>query len=208
MTEKTIVWRGAEELRSHLVPRSSISQHPDNPKEHDLGAIAASLARFGQVVPVLVQRSTGWIIAGNGRWEAVPMVGELERTLGVGPGDDWTHVAAVFVDFDDLTAKAYAIADNRTHDLGGGYNDEKLAKLLSELSASGSLVGVGYDQEDVDGLLASLRPMIPTDVATPADPELGADVRIEILCSRVFADEISAVLATWGGRDGVEVSIS
>lgn len=205
---KTIVWRGADELRSHLIPISSISQHPDNPKEHDLGAIAASLARFGQAVPILVQRSTGWIIAGNGRWEAVPMVGELEKTLGLGPGDPWTHVAAIFVDFDDLTAKAYALADNRTHDLGGGYNDEKLASLLRELGSAGVLVGTGFDEEDVDSLLASLRPMIPIDPGPGAEPEIGADVRIEILCSRSFADEISAVLATWQGRDGVEVSVS
>lgn len=201
------VWRGPDGLRPHLVPIGSISQHPDNPKEHDLGAIAASLARFGQQVPVLVQKSTGWIVAGNGRWEALPMVAELERTLEVGPGEEWTHVAAIFSDLSDLEAKAYAVADNRTHDLGGGYNDEKLAKILAELGEAGLLVGVGYDEDDVDNLLASLRPMIPID-EPPTDPELGAEVRVEIECSRSFLEEVSATLADWQRRDGVEVSIS
>lgn len=164
------VWRGPEALRSHLVPISSISQHPDNPKEHDLGAIAASLARFGQQVPVLVQKSTGWIVAGNGRWEALPMVAELEATLEVGPGEEWTHVAAIFSDLSDLEAKAYALADNRTHDLGGGYNDEKLARLLTELGEAGVLVGTGFDSEDLDAILAGL-----SAPASFPDPETGGE---------------------------------
>lgn len=203
-----VVWRGPEALRTHLVPISAVSMHPDNPKEHDLGAIAASIARFGQQVPILVQKSTGWIVAGNGRWEALPFVGELETTLDLGPGSPWTHVAAVFSDLSDLEAKAYAIADNRTHDLGGGYNDEKLAALLTELGAAGELTATGYDADDLDNLLASLRPMIPTGDPMPADPDLGAEVRIEINCGRAFLDEIRDKLAAWQSRDGVEVSIT
>lgn len=154
MTE--IVWRGPDQIRPLLVPLSSIQPWPDNPRDGDLGAIAASLARFGQQRPIVVQRSSGFIVAGNHVWRAAAMAGELERTLGFGDGLDWTHVAAVFTDLSGDEAKGYLIADNRTHDLGGGYNDAKLAALLAELAAGGSLVGVGYDGDDVDRLLAEL----------------------------------------------------
>ena len=204
---KPIVWRGPDGLRPLLVPISSVSPWPDNPRQGDVGAVAASLARFGQQKPIVVQKSTGWIVAGNHTWYATPMAGELERTLGVGAGADWSHVAVVFSDLDDQAARAYAIADNRTSELGT-YDEEKLGEILASLASSGNLVGTGYDEDDVAGILASLRPMVPIDPGRGEEPELGADVRIEILCSRAFADEIAAVLATWQGRDGVEVSIS
>jgi ParB-like chromosome segregation protein Spo0J len=202
------VWRGAEQLRPLLVPLSSVTQHPDNPRQGDAGTIAASLSRFGQMKPIVVQRSTGWIVAGNHTWQGATMAGELERVLDTGPGEDWTHVAAVFVDLDDLEAKAYAIADNRTSDLGT-YDDDRLARILSELAEADSLVGVGYDRDDVDERLASLSPMIPTDLAPPNPAgSVGPEVLVEIRASRAFVDEVSAVLATWAGREGVEVSIS
>lgn len=201
-----IVWRGPEALRAHLVPLSAVAPHPANPKDHDLGAIAASIARFGQQQPILVQRSTGWIVAGNGRWEATPMVGELEAALEVGPGEAWTHIAAIFTEMDDLEAKAYALADNRTHDLGG-YHDDKLAALLSELAGADQLMATGYDADDVDNLLASLRPFVPIDVAPPAAPELGSEVRIEVACSRAFLRTIEPELARWSSA-GAVVSIA
>lgn len=201
-----IVWKGPEALRPLLLPISAVSTHPANPKEHDLGAIAASLARFGQQQPIVVQKSTGWIIAGNGRWLAAPMVGEMETALGFGAGEPWTHIAVVLSDLDDTTAKAYAIADNRTHDLGG-YNDEKLAALLVELGQAGALAGTGYDGEDVDELLASLSAIVPTDLGRP-EPSLGSEVVVEVRCSRDFLSEIEKTLAEWGRREGVEVSIA
>lgn len=202
-----VVWRGPEPLRPLLVPIDSVSQHPDNPRQGDAGAVAASLARFGQQKPIVVQKSTGWIVAGNHTQQGVRLVGEMERVLEFGPGLDWTHIAVVFSDLDDLEAKAYAIADNRTSDLGT-YDDERLARILTELATAGSLVGVGYDGEDVDDLLASLSVQIPTDVPNREQPELGSEVRVEVSCSRAFLDEISPTLAAWGKRDGVEVSIA
>lgn len=207
MTDRSIVWRGPESLRPLLVPLESVSQHPDNPRQGDAGAVAASLARFGQQKPIVVQKSTGWIVAGNHTWQGAGLTGEMERVLGFGPGIDWTHIAVVFSDLDDLEAKAYAIADNRTSDLGT-YDDERLARILTELASAGSLVGVGYDGEDVDDLLASLSVQIPTDVPNRSQPELGSEVRIEVSCSRAFLEEIGPTLAGWQKREGVEVSIA
>lgn len=215
MTRATI-WRGADALRPNLVPLSGVQPHPQNPKDHDLGAIASSLARFGQLVPILVQRSTGFIVAGNGRWEAVPMVAELETALEVGPGEPWTHIAAITVDLTDAEALAYALADNRTHDLGG-YREDVLARVLGELAGLGpdALLGTGYDLDDYDNLVASLRPSVPFDVPGMTEPELRSEVIVEIRCSRAFLDGVDgdgssrrSTLAEWGEEDGVEVSIA
>jgi len=203
----SIVWRGPDSLRPFLVPIASVSQHPENPRQGDAGAVAASLARFGQQKPIVVQRATGWIVAGNHTWQAAALVGEMERALSFGAGKEWTHIAVVFSELDDLEAKAYAIADNRTSDLGT-YDDDRLAKILTELAAADSLVGIGYDGDDVDELLASLRPMVPVDAPNRPEPELGSEVRVDIECSRAFLEEIAPTLAEWERREGVVVSIS
>jgi len=121
------------------VPIDSIQPHPRNARQGDIGALTLSLQRFGQVRPIVVQASTSLIVAGNHLWRAA-------KSLG------WTEIGAVAVEMTDDQALAYLVADNRLADLGS-YDDSGLAELLSEIAGSGSLVGTGYDEDDVDDLL-------------------------------------------------------
>lgn len=127
----------APALAPLIAPITDFRPHPDNPRRSDLDAIVAGLRRFGQMKPIVVQRSTGFIIARSRVWEAA-------RRLG------WTEVAAVVADVDDLTAKRFLIADNRTSDLGD-YEDAEVLALIESVS---SLDGTGYTQADVDDLVA------------------------------------------------------
>lgn len=206
MAEAPVVWRGPESLRPLLVPLSAVSEWPDNPRQGDVGAVAASLARFGQQKPIVAQKSTGWVIAGNHTLRAAPLVDELEGAMGLARHGVWTHVAVVFSDLEDDQARAYAIADNRTSELGS-YDDDALAAILRELAEAGQLAGTGYDEDDLDNLIASLNPNIPAGALPPVDPLLGADVRVEILCSSAFLDSIRPTLTAWSGTTGVKVTI-
>jgi DNA modification methylase len=91
-----------------------------------------------------VQRSTGYILAGNHRYLAAKKAG-LEE------------VPVLFVDCDDKTARRILLADNRTSDLAT-YDNEALADLLKELRVEHDLVGTGFGETDVDKLLAELAP--------------------------------------------------
>jgi hypothetical protein len=96
---------------------------PENARKHsqkNLDAIKASLTQFGQRKPIVIN-SKGVILAGNGTVEAA-------RTLG------WDHidVAVVPSDWDEATARAYALADNRTAVIAA-WDDNVLAKQLLEL---------------------------------------------------------------------------
>ncbi len=95
---------------------------PANARTHDprnLNAIRSSLERFGQVEPIVVQKSTGRVIGGNGRVAVL-------REMGVGGVD------LVEVDVDDLNATALGIALNRSAELAG-WDDDALGRLLAEL---------------------------------------------------------------------------
>jgi ParB-like chromosome segregation protein Spo0J len=76
----------------HLaVPIGDLVPHPENQRLSDVEAIAASLERFGQVRPIVVQASSGYVVAGNHLLATA-------RELGA------ERVAAVRVDLDDEDA--------------------------------------------------------------------------------------------------------
>jgi hypothetical protein len=93
----------AESLRPLAAACADLVLDPANARKHpedNLEAIKGSLAVYGQRKPIVVNRRTGAVEAGNGTLEAA-------RAMG------WTHVAAVYVDDDPMTAAGFSIADNR-----------------------------------------------------------------------------------------------
>jgi ParB-like chromosome segregation protein Spo0J len=131
------VFHIAESLRSLAVPIDSIDLDPANVRKHpteNLEAIRASLRVYGQRKPIVVNRRTGTVEAGNGTLAAGKMLG-------------WKFIAAVFVDDDAMTATGFAIADNRTAELaewdqtaleatlrGLVVDDAELKKMLDEMA--------------------------------------------------------------------------
>ena len=98
-------------------------------------AIKASLRRYGQRKPVVANRRTGLIEAGNGTWEAA-------RALG------WERLAVLWVEDDPSSASGYAVADNRTAELAQ-WDDVALARTLRALRASGDgLEAAGFTERE------------------------------------------------------------
>jgi len=93
----------------HLIkPINSLVPMQSNPRRGDVDAIMASLEKFGQVTPIVVRPNddgTYTVLAGNHRVDAAKRLG-------------WSHLAVVEYDADDTTAVAFALADNRSSELG------------------------------------------------------------------------------------------
>jgi ParB-like chromosome segregation protein Spo0J len=122
-----------------LVPLDFLREHPDNPREGDTGAIHASIETTGFYGTIVVQRSTGRVLAGNHRLKAA-------RAAGL------TELPAMVLDVDDDTARRILLVDNRTNDLAS-YDEHALAGLLLSLD---DLVGTGFSPEDLQALQARL----------------------------------------------------
>ena len=120
---------------------NSIEPHPKNVRQGDIGAISESLKAHGQYRPIVVDRRTNQILAGNHTWRAA-------KSLG------WSQIAVGFIETkDDDDATRILLADNRTTDLAS-YDDAGLADLLKELIASDEgLEGTLFDGDDLDALL-------------------------------------------------------
>ena len=56
-----------EPQRIEYLPLSAMVRWPRNPKGHDLGELHGMIARFGYVMPMLIDEGTGRLVAGHGR---------------------------------------------------------------------------------------------------------------------------------------------
>lgn len=145
-------------LDVHWVPTETLSCDPANPRSNEkaIPHIAASLQRFGWQQPIVARRS-GVVVAGNARLKSAASLG-LEL------------VPVVWFEGAESAARAYTVADNRTHEFAE-WDDEALAAILEELKAEDSLEGVGFSEPDIDTLLADLESRLPVIVDDPGPQE-------------------------------------
>src|SRR5690606_24216355 len=90
--------------------------------------------------PIIAQRGTRMVIAGHQRLKAAKAAGLVE-------------VPVVWLDVDDVTARAYNIADNRTAE-EAEWEFGALADLLSELdNGAFDLALTGFDEDEIERML-------------------------------------------------------
>jgi ParB family chromosome partitioning protein len=122
---------------------SKLSNDPANARKHperNLEAIVASLRRFGQQKPIVIDKSNV-VRAGNGTIEAAKQLG-------------WTHIDCVRTSLESSDAIAYAIADNRTSELAEWDDDVLAAQLNGLLADDEELIdAAGYTAAELDAML-------------------------------------------------------
>jgi ParB-like chromosome segregation protein Spo0J len=118
-----------------------LTVHPDNPRRGNTEAIKQSIEANGFVGALVVQRSTGHVLAGNHRLVAATELG-------------FKKVPVLWVDVDDDRARRILLADNRTADQAT-WDDAALAELLGELAIGDeALIGTGFSEDELADLLA------------------------------------------------------
>jgi len=138
-----------------------LSSDPVNARKHNqrnIDAIMASLRRFGQQKPIVVDLS-GVVRAGNGMLEAA-------RQLG------WDTIECVVTSLKGSDAISYAIADNRTAELAE-WDDDVLAAQLNGLLADDAelLESAGFTEKELVDLLAETDPQLEiTEDDVPEPP--------------------------------------
>lgn len=162
--------RITEQLKKLVVPISKLKFDKNNARNHpekQIEELAKSLELFGQRKPIIARYVTGEVIAGNGLLTAAKQLG-------------WKKIACVYVDDDELTAKAYAIADNATGDMSG-WNSDILNETLSLLD--GDMI-VGLDNAVQESELEEL--MVQTEVKESTELEEIEEVEPEFFQVTLF----------------------
>ena len=142
-------------MRMQSIELSRLVHDPENPRSHDdrnMQAIRSSLEAHGQVEPLVVQRTSRMVIAGNGRLAAMKELG-------------WDSAECVLLDVDDTTARKLSITLNRSGELAG-WDEAVLAQHLSSLE---KLEGETFDIEDMGFSSDELDALVETYVNVSDD---------------------------------------
>ena len=145
-------------MKIETIAVADLSLDPSNVRKHsrrNLDAIKASLRKFGQQKPIVVD-AKGIVLAGNGTLTAAKELG-------------WTEIQATRTELAGVEATAFAIADNRTAELAE-WDEDGLAKVLESLKVEDAdlLAATGYDDAEVDK-------MVGTEVTEDEAPEPPAE---------------------------------
>jgi len=150
-------------MKAEIVPIESLSFDPANVRKHperNLATIKASLLRFGQQKPIVVDAS-GIVRAGNGTLAAAKALG-------------WKEIAIVRSSLMGSDATAYAIADNRTAELAE-WDDDALAQTLAALQIEDEELAnaTGFDANELEKMTGKFNieaidaPELPTEDRNP-----------------------------------------
>ena len=146
-------------MKTERVTIASLLFDPANVRKHgerNLDAIKASLARFGQQKPIVVD-ADGIVRAGNGTLMAAKALG-------------WDEIEIVRTNLRGSEATAYAIADNRTAELAE-WDEGALAEQLAALQIDDEALAAatGFDASEIE------RMALPVDVVEDEVPEVPFD---------------------------------
>lgn len=150
-----------------LHPIDGPEDHPDNPREGDIGAISELIREHGWYGRLIVQRATpegeprNRLVAGHHRRQAAKALG-------------YVRLPMEFIVCSDRVAKKLVLADNRATDLAS-YRKDKLAQLLQEFAQADDLEGTGYVGDDLEQLLFELRGAGDDGPGVAAPGDTGAD---------------------------------
>jgi len=153
------------DLQALAEPIEILVPMPNNPRRGNIEAVIKSLEQFGQRKPIVVRRRDSVVLSGN-------------HTLAAASALGWTEIAVVWTDDDEATGSAWALADNRTSDLGT-YDDEALAELIEQVAAADNaalFAATSYDESDLEELRAAINNLDDLDgyaATDEADEDIG-----------------------------------
>lgn len=176
-------------------PIAAMREHPDNPRDGDVGVIVESFEANGVYQGVVVQQRTGYVLAGNHRLKAAAALG-------------MTTLPALFVDVDDAHARRILLADNRTSDRAS-YDNQRLLELLTATIEADDLLGTGYTAEDVEETRRLLDATWDDSVGKAweeADPVSPDEAPVRLVCkvppaeAEAVRTQVKAIVEAAGGE--------
>lgn len=168
-------------MEERFVGMDQVRCHPDNPRVGSIERIKKSLIKSGQFRPLIVQRSTGYIVKGNHTYKAMKQLG-------------FTECQIALVDIDDTKALKIVLCDNAASDKS--FTD--MPAVMDILSTLPSIEGSGYTEPDLympDFPLEAMPPVLePEEEQTPAAP---AEKMPQIIVGRAKAAILPAAFTEW-----------
>jgi len=195
-------------MKLAYVPLSEVETYPRNPKDHDDDLIRASVLRFGFNDPMAINETTGKLLEGHGRLEALRELKDAgkpaPKLIRVRKKDEeWLVPMVRGIAFDtDAEAEAYMVAHNRASE-SGGWVDLLLGQIMADWDTNdGDLwKAVGFSHKDAAGFLASgqfdkeLGELVNRDLNTEERWDVFVDAEIKQIVLYLKHDDYEPTLA-------------
>ncbi len=183
-------------LKTMLVDIHSLVPDPVNARLHperNLDAIMRSLAMYGQLKPVVVQKVSkehglkNRVVAGNGTMEAAKALG-------------WTKLAANIMDMSDIDAAGYGLADNRTAELAKW--DFEIVARLDLILQEGGQKSIGWTLDELEVLRAAdwVAPLVEEE---EFDMSNALTLKIPAVQREIVEEAISKARVQLGDNDKI-----
>jgi hypothetical protein len=165
-----------EYVETRMVPLAELTPFPGNARRGNRAVLLESLEANGQYRSLIVRAHGDELIvlAGNNTMEALEERGDISARCEI-------------VKCDDATALRVNIVDNKANDKAT-YDDAARAALLDLLD--GELHGTGYEEDEVDAILAAYE-----------EPEITAYTEPETAEYNDDAEERAARIKSHGGTE-------
>lgn len=173
-----------------------------NPRKNDpaVDAVAESIQRFGFASPILARNQDGRVIAGHTRLKAA-------RKLGL------QQVPVRYLDLDDDSANALALADNKLGELAE-WDDAALAEILRDLEKKSEPIdNLGWTADELNTIIDAIEPkeetelqpgeLYTTKIKSPQYEPTGERPKVSELFDRRKADQLISEIESHSLPDDV-----
>lgn len=133
-----------------------------NARRGKVELIAESLRRYGQKIPVIVEKNSNKVVKGNHTVKAAALLG-------------WEEVWVEYDDSDPELLREFALADNRCSD-EAGWDDTVLVELSMEIDLAEI---PGFDEDFVEELRRLAEDTKPMPVDTKEAPRKGQNIDLK-----------------------------
>lgn len=159
------------------------------PGDTEYENLRRSIATYGMLIPVVWNKKTNRVVGGHQRLTVLENEGETEVDVSV-------------VDLDETQERQLNVALNK---IEGGWDEEKLADLLTELGEDATLTG--FTQQEIDSLTNDINSLIDGDTIDEELKAIEELFNVSLTFDKADQEELKAYVKDYGKEALIQVII-
>lgn len=159
------------------------------PGDTEYENLRRSISTYGMLIPVVWNKRTNRVVGGHQRLTVLENEGETEVDVSV-------------VDLDETQERQLNIALNK---IEGGWDEEKLADLLTELGEDATLTG--FTQQEIDSLTNDINSLIDGDTVDEELKAIEELFNVSLTFDKADQEELKAYVKDYGKEALIQVII-
>lgn len=159
------------------------------PGDTEYENLRRSFATYGMLIPVVWNKRTNRVVGGHQRLTVLENEGETEVDVSV-------------VDLDETQERQLNVALNK---IEGGWDEEKLADLLTELGEDATLTG--FTQQEIDSLTNDINSLIDGDTIDEELKAIEELFNVSLTFDKADQEELKAYVKDYGKEALIQVII-